>query len=108
MQRNFELETILSVTTGINYTDDFGKVYDLASYVFSDDMLSPLAIGILKDDLRNHLLTIHPELRDVKCTCRNRLAWVEKQKIKFGSELAVSKLGRCLEEKVTAKKKGGI
>lgn len=108
MQRNFELGTILSVTTGTNYTDDFGKVYDLAGYVFSDDMLSPLAIGVLKDDLRNHLLTIHPELKDVRCTCRNRLAWLEKQKIKFGSELAISKLGMPLEEKGTVKKKGGI
>ena len=108
MQRNFELETILSVTTGINHTDDFGKVYDLASYVFSDDTLSPLAIGILKDDLRNHLLTIHPELKDVRCTCRNRLAWVEKQKINFGSELAVSKLGMPLNEKGNARKKCGI
>ena len=36
-QEDFDLETILSVLTGINCTDDFFKVYELYWYLFEID-----------------------------------------------------------------------
>jgi len=99
MTQNFELETILSVITGINFTDDFNKVFALFWYAYNDNLISPTGLGALKNDLREHLLTIHPELAEAVYNRRvdNMDTWITEQKIKFGEFLPVSRIGETLD-----------
>jgi len=111
MQKEFSLEAILSITTGISCTADFDKVYELVWFVYNDSLINSLGLGIIKDELKEHLLNIHPELRDIsysKKSLKNKsylTNWLEKQKETFGEILPVSRLGESLEESYIAKDK---
>ena len=102
MQKDFSLETILTITTGISFTDCFDDIYELSFFVYDDPYISPLGLSFIKYDLRNHLLTIHPELNGVVpsyASIKNYKAldsWINKQKSIFGDTLPVSKLGQPL------------
>ena len=94
MQYDFDLAAVLSVTTGINCTNDFGEVFDLFCYIFEDDLLSPLALCQLKEAARRHILNIHPELKNVNYNPNVNIdEWVNKQKETFGNEIAISVIG---------------
>ena len=62
----FELGTILSVTTGYNCVDNFDKVWELIWFVCDDDMIGPIGLGTVKDKIKEHLLTLYPELKSVE------------------------------------------
>ena len=104
MQENISLETILSIITGISCTDDFDKVFELAWFVYDDKLINSAGLGIIKDELKEHLLNIHPELKDInysKCALKNKIyleSWLKQQKEKFGETLPVSRLGEPLDE----------
>lgn len=94
MQDDFDLATVLSVTTGINCTDNFGNVFDLFCFMFEDDLLSPNAIGFLKDVARNHIFRIYPELKRVKYNPNENLdEWIKKQKLIYGDKITISVIG---------------
>lgn len=94
MQDVFDLATVLSITTGVNCTDNFGKICDLFCFMFEDESLTPTAMGYLKNIARQHIFRIHPELKsirfDPKC---NVDEWVSKQKEIFGNEITISIVG---------------
>ena len=109
MTKDFELETVLSVTTGISCVDNFSKVYDLAYFIFDDDGISPLALGMMKPKMIEHILDIHPELKGVTPTWKERKnldSWIETQKANFGERLTISQYGEKLPEKEAVKKIG--
>ena len=94
MQDEFELETILSIVTGINCTDDFSKVYDLFSFMFEEPLISPTSVVFLKDTAVRHILAIHPELNNIVFdNSKDFNSWINEQKVKFGETLTISVVG---------------
>ncbi len=101
MERNFELETILSVTTGISCTDDFGKVFELAWFVFNDDSIHSSGLCVLSETLKNHLLEIHPQLRGINYNSQVEInfdAWLFTQRLEHGETLSVCQINQTLEK----------
>ena len=101
MQKDFNLEAILTVTTGNALTDDFCDVFELAKFVFDDESINTSGIQVLKQPLRQHLLTIHPELDEVGRVPTLFLdSWLRLQKEKYGAMLSVPQIGEQLEKDV--------
>lgn len=99
--KEFKLGTILSVTTGYNLTKKnmFGDVHELFWHVYNDDLINDTGILMCRDEMKNHLLTIHPELKEVKYkkgTDTER--FVLKQEKKFGKVLPITRLGEDLPQ----------
>ena len=94
MQKDFELETILSITTNINCTSNFSKVHELACFVFNDDFMTTIALEFCKDDLKEHILNIHPQLKNVTPPLIHYGIfldnWLKQQKEEFGVFLPIS------------------
>ena len=106
--QNFNLETIFTAISGINFTDDFDNVYRLAWFVYDNPRINKCGLVSLKDQLKQHLLTIHPELENIgyiPILEKNYTKWMSLQKLKFGETLPVSKFGCKLEETETMTKK---
>ncbi len=110
MKRNFELGTILTFTTGINCTDNFYKAYELAWFVFDDKFITGTGLRIVKDKLKEHLLNLYPQLKDVNYIAYLETsfeAWLSAQKEKYGELLPVRQLvqtKRKLKEQTLVKK----
>ena len=100
--KRFELGTILTITTGYNCVDNFDKVWHLVWFVCDDNMIGPIGLGMVKDEVKEHLLTIHPELKDIKYEKGSNIhEFITEQEEKFGSVLPVTKLGMKLPEEYT-------
>ena len=97
-EKEFNLEVILSIITGVNFCNSFLDIFELFCFVFDDGTITTLGLGILKDDLRRHLLKIHPELGNIKVYEYNE-EWVNEQKEKFGDTLRISNFGQKLKNK---------
>ena len=94
MQEEFDLESVLTVVTGINFTDDFNKVFDLYSFIFEDPLISTSDIIKLKDIAKKHLLKIHPWLTTLNyngLTSTNN--WLQMTKTIYGDDVLVSIIG---------------
>ncbi len=103
--KDFKLGAILTMTTGFSCIDDFNKVWELVWYVCDDNMIGPMGICFVRDDVREHLLTIHPELKDVKYRKgMNINKFITEQEERFGKFLPVTKLGVKLPSKDLVKK----
>ena len=107
--KNFELGAILSMTTGYNCIDDFDKVWKLVWFVCDDNMIGPMGLGMVRDEVKSHLLAIHPELKNVKYQKGKDIhEFVSQQEEKFGSVLPVTKIGVKLPEEYTTKTEGPV
>ena len=94
MVRNFDIRTILSLITGINYTDDFSKVYELVWFVCNDNLISPLGLKVVKEDVKKHILDLYPELEGLKTTTtKNFSKFLYEIKEKYNNTLPITKLG---------------
>lgn len=104
MKKKIDLETILSVTSGISCVDDFNKVFNLAHFVFDDEYISSISLLSLFPEFKKHLLSIYPELEGVKPDGRRGVtdSWINEQKDKFGNQLTVCQVKD--REKVKIKK----
>ena len=97
MQEDFELETILSVVTGINFTSNFGRIYDLFSFMFEDENIDIQKVNEYIPIARMHILTIHPELLNMTFNTNGNISeWLNDQKRIFGDFLKVSINGEKL------------
>lgn len=102
--RHFKLETILTVITGINLTEKFNEVYELAFYIYDDKLLNASAIIYLKDDMIKHILDSYPELTEVNYIPRSpfeRELWLKSLKQKYGNTLLISKKEKELKKRKT-------
>ena len=100
--KKFELGAILSMTTGYSCVDDFDKVWKLVWFVCDDNMIGTMGLEMVKDEVKSHLLSIHPELKNVKYQKGKDIhEFVSQQEEKFGSVLPVTKLGVKLPEEYT-------
>lgn len=101
--KKFELGAVLSMTTGYNCVDDFDKVWELVFFVCNDNMMGPMGLGMFKDRIKEHLLSIHPELANVKYNKNRDINdFISEQEEKFGSFIAVTQLGVKLPKKYSA------
>ena len=102
MERDFELNTILSIIIGEYCSDDIVKVYDLASFVYDKRITEAHELTELLMPLKEHLLKIHPQLKD--CTYNPRVefsfdSWLRSQQYDYGKTLSVCKINPTLEPK---------
>ena len=99
--KNFKLGTILTMTTGYSCVDNFSKVWELVWFVCDNDTIGPKGLEAVKNDVRNHLFAIHPELRKVSYPKGSSILWfLLEQGEKFGSVLPVTKLGVKLPKEI--------
>lgn len=99
--KEFDLETILTIITGINLTDDFNKVFELAKYIYDDEFINDSAISYLRNDMKEHLLNIHPKLGNIGYIPQTSMyldIWIGIQKDNFGEYLSVSPKGQSLKK----------
>ena len=94
LQEEFSLESILTIVTGINCTNDFYEVYELYWFMFENEFINDAGLLALKDKARSHILNIHPELKNVSYSKENDLdTWIFEQKSIFGDTLPISLIG---------------
>lgn len=94
--KDFELGALLTMTTGYSFVDDFSKVFELVWFVCDNNMINTLGLGVVKDDVKNHILTLYPELKKIKYKKgkgRSIRKFLLKHEEKFGSVLPVTQLG---------------
>ena len=60
MQKEFKIETILSLITNKSFVDDFNEVFELVWFMYNDPNITTCGICILRDKIKEHLLNIHP------------------------------------------------
>lgn len=102
--KDFELGTILTMTTGNVFVDNFIKVFELAWFVFNDNFINTIGLDTVKNNIKEHLFTIYPELRNVKYRKGvNPDKFLEEQEKIFGSYLPVTRLGQKLSERKRSK-----
>ena len=98
--KNFELGAILSMTTGHSCVDSFDKVFQLVWFVCDDPYINSMGLGMVAEDVKKHLLTIHPELKDVVFRRgQNVEKFMHVQEEKFGKYLPVTREGEMLPKK---------
>lgn len=92
MVRNFRIETILSITTGINCTSNLGDIYDLACFVTNGNITGGLSS--VRKSLKCHLISIYPWLEDVHYDSifGDLNIWLLLQRKRFGNVLPVCRL----------------
>lgn len=101
MNKDFKLETILTITTGTTLTMDFNDVFELTKFVFNDEFINTSGIQALNQSLREHLLSIYPELAETgKVPTLFLDSWVRIQKEKYGDVLSVCQIGEQLKKDV--------
>ena len=99
IQEEFSLEAVLSVISGINYTNDFNEVFELYWFMFEDPFINMSGICNLKDTATRHILTIHPELKSVIYNRNMNIdEWLDKQRQLFGNSLLISIVGEPIIE----------
>lgn len=105
--KNFKLGVILTVTTGhvlLKKNDNFGEVHKLFWWVYDDNLIDDLGIGMLQKEMKEHLLKIHPQLKNVKFRKGiNVEKFILKQEKKFGEFLPVCKINEESKEEVKHK-----
>lgn len=92
--RWFELGTILSMTTGYNCTNDFNKVWDLVWFICDDKFINSFGLGMVKNGIKKHILSLYPELKKIKYNKGESVDdFVSLLKEKFGDYLPLVKIG---------------
>ncbi len=105
--KNFNIETILSIIIDTCCYDKM-SVLELAYFVYYNSEIEKFGLDALKDDLRDHLINIYPELGGIyynKWDNPDLNSWIELQKEKFGDYLPVCRMGERLTEEKDKKTK---
>lgn len=94
MSKDFDLATILSAISGINFTDDFEQVFDLYKFAYGDGM-NMVGMAAMLGHLKAHVLGMYPELGFVQYEgITNIDAWLIEQKARFGERLNLVPAGQ--------------
>lgn len=110
MQKEFKLETILSLINNKSFVDDFNEVFELVWFIYNDKNINTCGICVLREEMKEHLLSIHPELNeidDIPVFKFSLEGWIKCQKLKYGESLPVCRIGEKLKpiEKQKTKRK---
>lgn len=94
MQEDFDLETVLSLITGVNRSNNWSNIFELLLFIFEEEDFGQISMVELIDIAKKHILNIHPELNnliiDTNITPQN---WINNQKAIFGNSITISILG---------------
>ena len=93
MQEDFELETVLSLVTGYNFTNDFDKVFDLVQFIFEDPFIDILGFNILKEAAIKHIFYLYPELQNISKDYIDFDTLLNEVKSIYGDEITISVIG---------------
>ena len=95
---NFDLATILSITTPLGFENDFGKITQLMYYIFGSDEMGPLAMAFKRDEAVEHNFSIHPELQGIRRVPRGKTieSYLAELESKFGKTLPITQDGYLL------------
>ena len=101
MKKDFELEVILTITTGINCSDDYNKIYDLVRFVYNYPYINAVYFKLIYKSLKEYIFNLYPYLMEVNY-CGNLgikvSEWLTEQKKKFGNFLPISQLCYSLND----------
>ena len=98
MERFFDLETVLAVTSG-GKTENTMDVYDLAWFVFDDRSMTKQEIDDTWPLLREHIIELHPFLEDISYNSyfeTSYEAWLFQLRMEHGEELPIVQYGESL------------
>ncbi len=90
MIKEFSLEAILSIISGINYCGSFDKVYEVFRFAYNNPYINASEIFILRDELTRHILRLHPELNTIKFI--NDTEFIDEQKKIYGETLSITRM----------------
>jgi hypothetical protein len=95
MQKDFDLDTVLSVVYRYNITENYQNILDLYSFMFNYDEISMTDYFKLYEKGRSHILSLYPELNDPETDFDIHYinSYVNKQKQLFGQSITISKIG---------------
>lgn len=102
MQREYDLETILTITTGKSFIDNWDKIFHLMSFVFGDCPINNVNFPILLETLRAHIIYLYPVFAFLvpnKEIEPNSYIWIEARKLQYGSTLPICPIGEKLSQK---------
>lgn len=100
MNKDFDLAVILTVTTGINLTDNFDDVYEMSYFIYNSNLIGSVNLQGMRSHMKKHILSIHPELKDIRLNfSTNEIDnWISIQKAKFGNTLPICRYGESLDK----------
>lgn len=99
MVKEFRIEILLTVVTGINCCEDFNDVRELYHFVFNAEEERTNTMFTLKQ----HLIFLHPQLAEVHYNSSFETsfeAWIRSQKQALGETLPVCPHGETINKKV--------
>lgn len=100
MTQNYELETILTMTTGKPFVDDFDKVFKLVWFVCNNPLINTYGLGSVKDSVVDHLITLYPELKEIdRKEAEGICKFLASKDETYNKSLPVTMLGRKLPNK---------
>ena len=94
MQEDFELETILSLITGYNFTNNFDKIFELVEFVYEESFISYERFNEIKNEVKNHIYKLYPDLKNISFNNEmDENDFVSVCKFLYGDTLTISILG---------------
>ena len=91
MQRDYEFETVFSISAGVNLAGDFDKIIDLMGFVMNEEP----TMGVLAHykEVEGHINNLYPEFSSVGDVKKLGLMnWINQKKTEMGATLPVSRL----------------
>lgn len=101
MKKEFDLETVLTITSGRLFTN-MNNLYMILQYMFSEDLHQHHLSRALEDG-REHILSIYPQLEGVGEDLiinnnRDIQNFIIKQKEIYGENLTITPIANTKEE----------
>lgn len=94
--KNFDLATILSLTTKRNLTNSNNQVIDkllnLVQFIYDDELIPTFGLYTLTDHAIEHIFRYYPELKDVTYEEGTDVdSFMAKQTARFGNVLPINR-----------------
>lgn len=99
MEKNFRLETLLSITSKHQFVEDKQEIYDFVGFVFQKK-INEINYRIFLSSAITHLIKLYPHIfhnnyyDETKCS--NPVEWLIEQKIRYGDYLPICEFGEKL------------
>ena len=98
--KSFDIGTILTGTTGMSFIDDYSNFYKLVWFIYNNTLINSMGLGVLREDIKNHLLTLYPELETITREDYEKMqAFLSSRDETYNTFLPVTRLGEKLPNK---------
>jgi len=101
MQADFDLDTVLSVVSRFNITDNYNNVIDLISFISGIPNISMTDFFTHYEPARSHILSLYPDLDDPIYGFDSHYisTYVNNQRERFGSTITISVFGQPVQKR---------